>query len=95
MRFITMERARDAIFGRRRRVSTEEYDPLTGTEEEDPALEASIPQDTQPEIPFSWTEYCIFGFLGVAMLWAWYVQSPSSSRSSSITILEKSPPQVP
>ncbi|KAG6247902.1 hypothetical protein E4U23_003438 [Claviceps purpurea] len=67
-----MERARDAIFGRSRRVSTEEYDPLTGTEEEeDPALEASIPQDTQSEIPFSWTEYCIFGFLGVAMLWAW------------------------
>ncbi|KAG5961527.1 hypothetical protein E4U58_004217 [Claviceps cyperi] len=66
-----MERAREAIFGRRRRISTEEYDPLTGTEEEDPALEGSIPQDTQPEIPFSWTEYCIFGFLGVAMLWAW------------------------
>ncbi|KAG5952646.1 hypothetical protein E4U57_005915 [Claviceps arundinis] len=66
-----MERAREAIFGRRRKVSTEEYDPLTGTEEEDPALEGSIPQDTQPEIPFSWTEYCIFGFLGVAMLWAW------------------------
>ncbi|KAG5996822.1 hypothetical protein E4U52_005718 [Claviceps spartinae] len=66
-----MERAREAIFGRRRRVSTEEYDPLTGTEEEDPALEGSIPQGTQPEIPFSWAEYCIFGFLGVAMLWAW------------------------
>ncbi|KAG6021655.1 hypothetical protein E4U19_005551 [Claviceps sp. Clav32 group G5] len=66
-----MERAREAIFGRRRRVSTEEYDPLTGTEEEDPAVEDSIPQDNQPEIPFSWTEYCIFGFLGVAMLWAW------------------------
>ncbi|KAG5976807.1 hypothetical protein E4U55_007213 [Claviceps digitariae] len=63
-----MERARRVVFGRR--TSAVEYEPLTGAEE-DTALGDSITQDSQDEIAFSWIEYCIFGFLGVAMLWAW------------------------
>lgn len=63
-----MERARRAVFGRGS--SQEEYEPLTG-EEEGTALEVSAVLENQDEIPFSWIEYYIFGFLGVAMLWAW------------------------
>ncbi|KAG6024493.1 hypothetical protein E4U41_001776 [Claviceps citrina] len=75
-----MERARQAVFGRRgrRTPAAEEYEPLTGAEEgeeeeqEDAALQEPVPLvDSQDETPFSWIEYCIFGFLGVAMLWAW------------------------
>ncbi|KAG5913924.1 hypothetical protein E4U42_000785 [Claviceps africana] len=64
-----MERARRAVFGARS-TSAEGYRPVPGAEQ-DTALEESVPRDSHDEIPFSWTEYCIFGFLGMAMLWAW------------------------
>ncbi|KAG6002917.1 hypothetical protein E4U43_001010 [Claviceps pusilla] len=63
-----MERARRAVFGRR--TSAEGYEPLI-VAEVDTAPEESVTRDSQDEIPFSWVEYCIFGLLGVAMLWAW------------------------
>ncbi len=32
------------------------------------------PESTdEHDVPFSWVEYGIFGVLGIAMLWAWYV----------------------
>ncbi|KAK2591314.1 hypothetical protein QQS21_010998 [Conoideocrella luteorostrata] len=64
-----MDRARQAVFGRRSS-PTEEYEPLTG-DEDGTAPEASVVLENWDEIPFSWIEYGIFGFLGVAMLWAW------------------------
>jgi equilibrative nucleoside transporter 1/2/3 len=51
------------------RSPAEEYEPLTGTD--DTAPENSTQLDGLEEIPFSWIEYTIFAFLGVAMLWAW------------------------
>lgn len=54
----------------RGRPQAEEYEPLTTTD--DTALESSTIFDPDAGIPFSWIEYSIFGFLGVAMLWAWY-----------------------
>ncbi|PHH83981.1 hypothetical protein CDD83_2686 [Cordyceps sp. RAO-2017] len=55
-----------------------EYEPLTsadleGEEEEEAAAAfgASAAADDLDDAPFSWVEYAIFVFLGVAMLWAW------------------------
>lgn len=61
----------DRSKARGRRPQAEEYEPLTTTD--DTALESSTILDDHAEIPFSWIEYTIFGFLGVAMLWAWYI----------------------
>jgi equilibrative nucleoside transporter 1/2/3 len=54
-----------------------EYEPLNTTvDADDAALESSVTLDHDGEIPFSWIEYTIFGFLGMAMLWAWYAPHP-------------------
>ncbi len=62
------------VIPRRGSTNSAEYEPLTGseypTEMQQPA---PIFEDDDEEqmVPFSWIEYGIFGFLGVAMLWAW------------------------
>jgi solute carrier family 29 (equilibrative nucleoside transporter), member 1/2/3 len=64
-----LDRARKAL-GRRPSAESQEYEPLTGSEEF-AALEGSTVLEPQAEVPFSWLEYGIFALLGVAMLWAW------------------------
>lgn len=70
-----MERARRAL-GRTPPAGAAEYEPLAGAEDaESPATERSVVLDHDPDADFSWLEYAIFAFLGVAMLWAWYAHS--------------------
>ena len=68
-----MDRARRALGAAPS--SAAEYEPLTSAEDEPTPLESSVVLDTRDDddVPFSWIEYTIFGFLGMAMLWAWYV----------------------
>lgn len=48
----------------------DEYAPLA--DDDSGTLEGSTYEEGAP---FSWVEYCIFALIGVAMLWAWYVDS--------------------
>ncbi|PNY27925.1 Nucleoside transporter FUN26 [Tolypocladium capitatum] len=72
-----MDRARRALGAAPS--SAAEYGPLAGADDEPAALESSAVLDTRDDddddddddVPFSWIEYSIFGFLGMAMLWAW------------------------
>ncbi|KAK0766832.1 hypothetical protein N5P37_000560 [Trichoderma harzianum] len=56
--------------------SRPEYQSLADVEDhaaasdEDSALLGGLDQDSN-DVPFSWIEYAIFCFLGMAMLWAW------------------------
>ena len=45
-----------------------EYEPIDIAEDEDATGRAN---DVHEEPVFSWTEYLIFGLLGMAMLWSW------------------------
>ncbi|KAL0931915.1 nucleoside transporter family [Colletotrichum truncatum] len=46
----------------------EEYEPLA---EQGGEVEESALLGAQDEVPFSWSEYLLFAWLGMAMLWAW------------------------
>ncbi|KAM0670807.1 hypothetical protein ACQRIU_001202 [Beauveria bassiana] len=56
-----------------------EYEPLTtemqaGALDEDEYDATNVVQDDDDDLaapPFSWLDYAIFGFVGMAMLWAW------------------------
>lgn len=50
--------------------SLDDVDDHTGATHEDSALLGGQDEDGQ-QVPFSWIEYGIFCFLGMAMLWAW------------------------
>lgn len=64
--------------------SRPEYQSLADVEDhaaasdEDSALLGGLDQDSH-DVPFSWIEYAIFCFLGMAMLWAWYAQKHTVS----------------
>jgi len=49
------------------KATEEEYEPLT--DDSSGNIEGSVYEEEQA--PFSWIEYLIFAWLGVAMLWAW------------------------
>lgn len=51
--------------------SLEDMDDHIGGTHEDAALLGGEDDDGE-QVPFSWIEYGIFCFLGMAMLWAWY-----------------------
>lgn len=70
-----MDRIREYL-GKSSKPDREEYEPLA---EEGRELEGSALLEGQEEVPFSWTEYLMFAWLGMAMLWAWYGILPSSS----------------
>lgn len=57
----------------RKREDEQEYAPLT---EETDFLGESRHED-EHAVPFSWIEYGIFVWLGIAMLWAWYARHDS------------------
>ncbi|EQL03372.1 nucleoside transporter family [Ophiocordyceps sinensis CO18] len=66
-----MDRARRAL-GRTPPASIAEYEPLAGADDADsPTLDRSAVLDRDADAGFSWFEYAMFVFLGVAMLWAW------------------------
>ncbi|KAL7817079.1 nucleoside transporter domain-containing protein [Trichoderma gracile] len=50
--------------------SLEDVEDHTGATHEDSALLGGEDEDAQ-QVPFSWIDYGIFCFLGMAMLWAW------------------------
>ncbi|PTB67341.1 hypothetical protein BBK36DRAFT_1167744 [Trichoderma citrinoviride] len=50
--------------------SLEDVEDHTGATHEDSALLGGEDEDSE-QVPFSWIEYGIFCFLGMAMLWAW------------------------
>ena len=55
--------------------SHQQYEPLQDGAEgyhHDENDEDSELQDADHAQPFSWVEYTVFLWLGVAMLWAWY-----------------------
>ncbi|OBR14225.1 Nucleoside transporter [Colletotrichum higginsianum IMI 349063] len=62
-----MERIRE-LLGKHRKPDRQEYEPLA---EEGRELEGSTLTEGLEEVPFSWTEYIMFAWLGMAMLWAW------------------------
>ncbi|TQN71979.1 Nucleoside transporter FUN26, partial [Colletotrichum shisoi] len=62
-----MERIRE-LLGNHRKPDRQEYEPLA---EEGRELEGSTLTEGLEEVPFSWTEYIMFAWLGMAMLWAW------------------------
>ncbi|WYZ40625.1 hypothetical protein EsH8_IV_000966 [Colletotrichum jinshuiense] len=62
-----MDRIRE-LLGRHHKPDRQEYEPLA---EEGRELGGSAPLEDQDEVPFSWTEYIMFAWLGMAMLWAW------------------------
>ncbi|OLN85776.1 Nucleoside transporter FUN26 [Colletotrichum chlorophyti] len=62
-----MDRIRE-LLGKRDESDRQEYEPLA---EEGRELEGSALLDGQSEVPFSWSEYLMFAWLGMAMLWAW------------------------
>ncbi|WQF76189.1 Putative equilibrative nucleoside transporter, MFS transporter superfamily [Colletotrichum destructivum] len=62
-----MERIRE-LLGKHRKPDRQEYEPLA---EEGRELEGSTLTEDLEEVPFSWTEYIMFAWLGMAMLWAW------------------------
>jgi len=62
------------------REDEQEYTPLT---EETQFLEESRDSE-EHAVPFSWIEYGIFVWLGIAMLWAWYAR-PYSIRLRNIS----------
>ena len=57
-----------------KKVEEQEYAPLNdgpvGFEESGSSY---LEGESLDEAQFSWMEYLIFGLIGVAMLWAWYV----------------------
>lgn len=67
------------VIPRRGSSHSTEYEPLTGPDMPTEMHASAILEDDYdgvPEeslIPFSWVDYTVFGFLGMAMLWAWYV----------------------
>lgn len=68
------------VMPRRGSSHSAEYEPLNvpGMPTELPAgviVEDEYDEGSQDDdgAPFSWIDYGIFGFLGMAMLWAWYV----------------------
>lgn len=66
-----MDRLREYL-GTYGKTDREEYEPLADEgREEDSSL-----RDGQEEVPFSWAEYLMFAWLGMAMLWAWYGRPP-------------------
>lgn len=67
-----MHPERRAVLGDRPATAAE-YQPLTcEQDDQDSALDGAAGLlHHEHEIPFSWLEYSIFAFLGVAMLWAW------------------------
>jgi hypothetical protein len=89
----TLDRVR-ALFNK----DTEQnYEPLSAASTLDddvlrPVLFAADPENDDAEQtkvdegePFSWFEYSIFLLLGIAMLWAWFVPSPSINYIESNT----------
>lgn len=62
------------VIPRRGSTNSAEYEPLTGSEYPT-EMQQPVPifedEDEDQMVPFSWLEYGIFGFLGVAMLWSW------------------------
>lgn len=69
-----MERIRE-LLGKHHKPDRQEYEPLA---EEGRELDGSTLEEDPEEVPFSWTEYIMFAWLGMAMLWAWYVEPHSS-----------------
>lgn len=67
-----MDRAKKAFRRQSPPRQEPEYEPLTGSNEPS-VLEGSTMLEEEEEVPFSWMEYAIFVLLGMAMLWAWYV----------------------
>lgn len=60
-----------------RKADEREYAPLTN----DDGFQADEERHEDGHtVPFSWLEYAIFVWLGVAMLWAWYAQHPRPGR---------------
>ena len=89
----TLDRVR-ALFNK----DTEQnYEPLSAASTLDvdvlrPVLFTADPENDDAEQtkvdegePFSWFEYSIFLLLGIAMLWAWFVPSPSINHTESNT----------
>lgn len=71
------------VMPRRGSTSSAEYEPLTGSDYPTELRDDAIVEEDESPVPFSWIEYGIFTFLGMAMLWSWYV--PSSTLLASIT----------
>lgn len=84
-----MDRLKGILAGRNgnkadRDVNPDEYAPLRNSsddvgDEDEMADEGEVLETN--ETPFSWFEYTIFVFIGVAMLWAWLVH-PSAFPSA-------------
>ncbi|KAK4650180.1 hypothetical protein QC762_701620 [Podospora pseudocomata] len=49
----------------------DEYSPLTDSDDDDSRSGTLEGEVYEEQSPFSWIEYSIFAFIGVAMLWAW------------------------
>lgn len=61
-----------------------ETEPLRSSyEQEEDGYARSIKSAVAEVEDFSWTTYSVFLLLGVAMLWAWYVQRHDDSHSLS------------
>lgn len=107
-----MDRLKGILAGRNgnkvdRDVNPDEYAPLRNSsddvgDEDEMAGEGEV-LETNDKTPFSWFEYTIFVFIGVAMLWAWnmflaaspyfasrFVDDPWSSRNLQPAILSVS-----
>lgn len=69
----TMERLKNFLTPVK--ATDEEYEPLT----DDTSSTLTVEGETFEETPFSWIEYFIFVLIGVAMLWAWYVDDALST----------------
>ncbi|OHE92351.1 nucleoside transporter, partial [Colletotrichum orchidophilum] len=61
-----MERIRE-LLGKHNKPDRQDYEPL---DEEGRELVGPTMEDPE-EVPFSWIEYIMFAWLGMAMLWAW------------------------
>lgn len=70
---------------------TTEYAPLSGQDgisDIDASTLADVEESRSPAVPFSWFEYGVFFYLGMAMLWSWCVTSSlfQEKQNANITI---------
>lgn len=66
-----MDRMRRVI-PRQGSTQSAEYEPLAGAEDTGDTHEPVIASQNDSDVPFSWLDCSVFGFLGMAMLWSWY-----------------------
>lgn len=61
---------------------TPTYEPIQDEREDDEEEVEEYVDESQSSARFSWVEYSIFLLLGIAMLWAWYVEINSTTITS-------------